>query len=54
MKIRLLLALATLAVGFTAPTLAEEQKTVDPEVRQQIEAAYKGEVLRYAGPGRYR
>ena len=38
MKIRSLLALVGLAVCFTAPTLAQEQKTVDPEIRQQIEA----------------
>ena len=38
MKIRLLLSLAGLAVGFAFPTLAQEQNTVDPEVRQQIEA----------------
>jgi ketosteroid isomerase-like protein len=35
---RLLLALAGFAVGFVVPALAQEQKTVDPEVRQQIEA----------------
>ena len=39
MKIRLLSALAGLAIGFAVPAVAEEQKTVDPEVRQQIEAA---------------
>jgi hypothetical protein len=39
MKIRLLLSLAGLAVGFAFPTLAQEQNTVDPEVRQQIEAS---------------
>jgi ketosteroid isomerase-like protein len=38
MKIRLLLSLAGLAVGSAVPTLAQEQNTVDPEVRQQIEA----------------
>jgi ketosteroid isomerase-like protein len=38
MKIRLL-ALAGLAIGFAVPALAQEQNTVDPEVRQQIEAA---------------
>jgi hypothetical protein len=37
-KMRLLLALAGFAVGFVVPALAQEQKTVDPEVRQQIEA----------------
>jgi ketosteroid isomerase-like protein len=38
MKMRLLLTLAGFAIGFTVPALAQEQKTVDPEVRQQIEA----------------
>jgi ketosteroid isomerase-like protein len=38
MKTLVLLALAGLAIGFPAPTLAQEQKAVDPEVRQQIEA----------------
>jgi hypothetical protein len=38
MKIRLLFTLAGLAIGFAAPVLAQEQNTVDPEVRQQIEA----------------
>ena len=33
-----LVALAGLAIGFAVPALAQEQKTVDPEVRQQIEA----------------
>jgi hypothetical protein len=37
-KIRLLSALAALALGLTVPALAQEQNTVDPEVRQQIEA----------------
>ena len=38
MKIQLLLSLAGLAISFAAPALAQEQSTVDPEVRQQIEA----------------
>jgi hypothetical protein len=38
MRIRLLLPLAWLAIGFVVPALAQEQNTVDPEVRQQIEA----------------
>jgi ketosteroid isomerase-like protein len=38
MKIRLLFTLAWLAIGFAAPGLAQEQSTVTPEVRQQIEA----------------
>jgi ketosteroid isomerase-like protein len=39
MKMRLLLTLAWLAISFALPTFAKEQNTVDPEVRQQIEAA---------------
>ena len=35
---RLLLALAGLAVGFAVPVLAQEQNAVDPQVRQEIEA----------------
>lgn len=35
---RLLPTLAGLAISLAAPGLAEEQKTLDPEVRQQIEA----------------
>jgi uncharacterized protein (TIGR02246 family) len=38
MKIRLVLALAGLAISFGLPTFAQEQNTVDPELRQQIEA----------------
>jgi uncharacterized protein (TIGR02246 family) len=38
MKTRFLLILAGLAFPFAAPVLAQEQNTVDPEVRQQIEA----------------
>ena len=38
MKLRLLLTLAGFAIGFVLPALAQEQNTVDPEVRQQIEA----------------
>jgi ketosteroid isomerase-like protein len=40
MKKQLLYALVGLAIGFAMPTFAQEQNTVDPEVRQQIEAAY--------------
>ena len=40
MKIRLLLVLVGLAIGFPAPALAQEQNTVDPQVRQQIEAVH--------------
>jgi hypothetical protein len=39
MKVRLA-ALLTFAIGFAFPTFAQEQNTVDPEVRQQIEAAH--------------
>jgi hypothetical protein len=35
MKMHLLLALAGFAIGFVVPALAQEQNTVDPEVRQQ-------------------
>jgi hypothetical protein len=35
MKIRLLLALAGSAISVAVPTFAQEQNTVDPEVRQQ-------------------
>jgi hypothetical protein len=38
MKTFLLLALTGLAIGFALPTFAQEQKTVDPKVRQEIEA----------------
>jgi hypothetical protein len=40
MKMRLLLTLAGLAIGFVVPALAQEQNTVDPEARQQIEAIH--------------
>jgi len=39
MKVRLLLTLAALTIGFAAPSFAQEKDKVDPEVRQQIEAA---------------
>jgi uncharacterized protein (TIGR02246 family) len=39
MKIRWLPAFAAFAIGFAVPVVAQEQNTVDPEVRQQIEAA---------------
>ena len=38
MKTLLLLALVGLAIGFMVPTLAQEQNTISPQVRQQIEA----------------
>jgi ketosteroid isomerase-like protein len=41
MKKRLVVALVGLALGFALPVFAQEQNTVDPEVRQQIEAAVK-------------
>ena len=41
MKARLLVALLGLAISFASPTSAQEQSAVDPEVRQQIEAAVK-------------
>jgi hypothetical protein len=34
MKKRLVVALVGLAIGFAVPALAQEQSTVDPEVRQ--------------------
>ncbi|HEY5779467.1 MAG TPA: hypothetical protein VIT00_12060 [Terrimicrobiaceae bacterium] len=37
---RLLLALAGLAFGFVFPILAQEQRTVDPQDRQQIEVIF--------------
>jgi ketosteroid isomerase-like protein len=37
MKILSLLALVGLAIGFPAAVLAQEQRTVDPELRRQIE-----------------
>jgi ketosteroid isomerase-like protein len=40
MKIRLVVPLVALAISLAMPALAQEQNTVDPEVRQQIEAAY--------------
>ena len=38
MKRYLLLTLAGLAIGFALPIFAQEQKTVDPKARQEIEA----------------
>jgi ketosteroid isomerase-like protein len=40
MKIRLLLALVGLAISFALPTFAQDNNTVDPEARQQIEAVF--------------
>jgi len=39
MKVRFLPTLAGLVIGSTVPVLAQQKDTVDPEVRQQIEAA---------------
>jgi ketosteroid isomerase-like protein len=41
MKVCLLLTLAGLAICFPRPAIAQEQSAVDPEVRQQIEAAFR-------------
>ena len=41
MKIQALLALAGLAIGFAVPTFAQDKNTVDPQVRQEIEAVLK-------------
>jgi hypothetical protein len=41
MKMRLLFTLAALAIGVATQALAQEQNSVDPEVRQQIEAVTK-------------
>jgi uncharacterized protein (TIGR02246 family) len=38
MKLRLLLILAGLAIGFAVPVLAQEKDTVDSQTRQEIEA----------------
>jgi hypothetical protein len=38
MNIRLVAALIGLAISFAFPIYAQERNTVDPEVRQQIEA----------------
>jgi uncharacterized protein (TIGR02246 family) len=38
MKIRLVVSLLGLAIGFTVPTLAQQKGTVDPQTDQQIRA----------------
>ena len=38
MKVCVVLAFAGLATRFVVPAVAQDQNTVDPEVRQQIEA----------------
>jgi ketosteroid isomerase-like protein len=43
MKMPLLITIAGLAIGFAVPALAQEKDSVDPEVRQQIEA----ELMKY-------
>lgn len=40
MKILLLVALVVSATGFSMPTLAQQQKAIDPEVRKQIETVF--------------
>jgi hypothetical protein len=50
---RLLLLLAGLAMSFALPIFAQEQKAVDPEVRQQIEAVmmkFEEAYNKYGGP----
>jgi len=46
MKVPLLLAFAGLALGLVVPTVVQ-QNTVDPKVRQQIEAAMTKQVEAY-------
>jgi uncharacterized protein (TIGR02246 family) len=41
MKIRLLLTVAGLAMSFALPAFAQEKETVDPQIRQQLEALCK-------------
>jgi len=41
MKIRLLLVLAGLAIGFTLTTFAQQTNTPDPQLRQQLDAFFK-------------
>jgi uncharacterized protein (TIGR02246 family) len=41
MKIHFVVALAGLAIGFAVPTIAQQTKTPDPELRQQIDAYHK-------------
>ena len=38
MKIRLVIALVGLAIGFALPTFTQAQNAVEPQVREQIEA----------------
>jgi len=39
MKLRLILTLSGLVIGTVMPAVGQDKNTVDPEVRQQIEAA---------------
>jgi ketosteroid isomerase-like protein len=41
MKIRLLLTLVGLAIGFAAPAFAQQKDAADPQIRQQIDALTK-------------
>jgi hypothetical protein len=41
MKLARLLTLAGLAIGFALPTFAQDQNTISPKVRQQIEAIFQ-------------
>ena len=41
MKIRVLLTLAGLAIGFTLPTFAQQQNTPDPKLRDELVAFNK-------------
>jgi hypothetical protein len=38
MKLRLILTLSGLVIGAVMPAVGQDKNTVDPEVRQQIEA----------------
>jgi ketosteroid isomerase-like protein len=41
MKIRLVVALVGLAIGFAAPAFAQQKDAADPQIRQQIDALTK-------------
>jgi uncharacterized protein (TIGR02246 family) len=43
MKIGLILTLVGLAISFTMPTFAQQKDTVDPQLRQQIDALHQKE-----------
>jgi hypothetical protein len=38
MKVRLLLALVAMAIGFNVPTFAQQSNTPDPQLRQVVDA----------------